>query len=378
MKAVGVHVYAGGFAVGVQKYFDIEAHFEEMDAGLEVFQDNFPKSKLHFSEPKDWPLKEYRDVDLMYANPPCAPWSQSAGKRWGGLTDPRLEYTFNSAQAGLAVRPKIFIYESVSKVMTRGKPVVDELTLRYHGAGYKVTHFVTDAALHGVPQYRERFHFIAHQVELADIPISEEMVSTRDAIGDLQDVDPDGTVEGHDFYEADRSIRPLFEHMVQGEDAYRCYLRRREVDPAIAEGPKPSMLYKRPRYDLPSNTLVAVHRLVHPELPRMMTVREAARLCEYPDTFTFRASGRRWPHDPAQAVTPGMGKVLGDLAFRSLIQDVPAERNPDSLEQPQNPDSLIDLRPTNRAYRRERLKDWKENNDAYKPVPNLYTRATPA
>ena len=43
MKALGAYIFAGGFALGVEKHFDILAHFE-MKPGVykKTFQANFP------------------------------------------------------------------------------------------------------------------------------------------------------------------------------------------------------------------------------------------------------------------------------------------------------------------------------------------------
>ena len=373
-SAVGVHCYAGGFAVGVSRHFDVVAHFEELDAGLGVFRDNFPKAELTHSEPKGWPTKRYRGVDLVYGNPPCAPWSQSAGNTRKGLGDPRVAYTFDTAAAALALRPKVFVLESVSKILRYGAPVLEELTARSHGAGYAVTYFLTNAVLHGVAQYRERFHFVAHKTPFyppARLGDYGEALTVRDAIGDLEGVEPDGGVDGHNYYEPpEKALGPLLGYMLQGEDGWR--MHQRAVDDGLAERASLSMLYKRPRYDCPSNAVVAVDRLVHPTLPRMITVREAARLCSYPDDFTFRESGRRWAHDPGQAVCPNVAECVAESAAEGIAsgEEIADVRRESSKE----PDNVIDYRDKGREFHKLFLRDFKAMRKGREASPFMGVR----
>ena len=75
MNAVGMHIFAGGFAVGVERAgFDIEAHYEDGTYGVATFQHNRPGVPVH-TKYVDWPAPAGH-VDLLYANPPCAPFSQ--------------------------------------------------------------------------------------------------------------------------------------------------------------------------------------------------------------------------------------------------------------------------------------------------------------
>lgn len=370
LSAVGCHVYAGGFAVGVSRHFDVVAHFEELDAGLGVFQDNFPKAELTHSEPKGWPTKRYRGVDLVYGNPPCAPWSQSAGNMRKGLDDPRVAYTFDVAAAALALRPKVFVFESVLKILRNGKPVLEELTTRFHEAGYAVTHFLTNAVLHGVAQYRERFHFVAHKVpfyEPARLDDYGEALTVRDAIGNLEGVELDGKVDGHYPYKPEAGLRPLLGYMLQGEDGWRAH--QRAVGDGLAERAYLSMLYKRLRYDCPSNTVVAVDRLIHPVLPRMVTVREAARLCSYPDDFTFRESTpARWTHDPGQAVCPNVAECVAESAAEGIASGEEAEITSEegSLAEP---DSVIDYTARGREFHKLFLRDFKATRSGREASP---------
>ncbi len=72
--AVGIHIYAGGFTVGVkQAGFDVLCHLEIGKYGVASVKANWPALPVHIGE-ENWPLKDLakKEVDLLYSNPPCA------------------------------------------------------------------------------------------------------------------------------------------------------------------------------------------------------------------------------------------------------------------------------------------------------------------
>jgi len=95
LTALAADVFAGGFSLGVQRYFRVLAHFEENSYGVATARRNFPKMPIHVGFDK-WPLDEYRGkVNFVFANPPCAAWSVAGYTKTRGTdkwrTDPRVD-----------------------------------------------------------------------------------------------------------------------------------------------------------------------------------------------------------------------------------------------------------------------------------------------
>ena len=69
--ALGVHVYAGGFSLGIRKGgFDVVAHLESGDYGLATMRRNQRRVPVHI-DPRTWPVAELAGgIDLVYGNPP--------------------------------------------------------------------------------------------------------------------------------------------------------------------------------------------------------------------------------------------------------------------------------------------------------------------
>jgi len=316
LTGVGVHIYSGGFTIGMEQAgVEVLAQLEELDAGFETAQLNLATRMDHTLAPyEDWPLRTYQNrVNIVYANPPCAPWSLAGGRK--GMDDPRIVYAMDSLDAGLKLNADFIVIESVCRAWspTGGRPLFERFAHKAMRDGYAVTIFFTNAVLHGAPQLRQRFHFIAHKYEIRDLftiaPLTYGDVSTVwDTIGDLEDR-PDDEAWGHSRTVPDERELNVIRDLQQGEswgDAWRRVMARGL--PA-----KPArFIAHRLIYDAPCGTILDIGAMVHPTQDRVLTLREGARLCGYPDDFQF-ARGKRGFHnsDVTQAVLPFVGRYLG-------------------------------------------------------------------
>ena len=70
----------------------------------------------------------------------------------------------------------------------------------------------------------------------------------------------------------------------------------------------------------PSGTVVNVRKSmwIHPILDRAITVREAARLQSFPDSFEFIGTKDSQYHQVGNAVPPLLAKGIADLIFKYL------------------------------------------------------------
>lgn len=302
MNAIGINVYGGGFTLGVLKHFSVLGQWEEITLGAKTFDLNFKIPRpLNASE---WPIKDcVGKVDLVYANPPCAPWS-SANTRPGQninlrFLDSRLALTASTMAAAIKLRPTVFISESVENAFNHGVSFYDPYADMWIKEGYEVTYFLTDAILHGSPSCRRRFHFIASLVQLDFKPPKVSVVRTvRDAIGDLT-VFNAAIQHTHRPHELE-IIMPLCKPGGKLIDAVHSKYK----------GPRPSFLCKRFLWDAPSHTMVNFN-FVHPDGTRFITTREALRLCTYPDSFRC--------HTPIEAVDAVLPVVAEYLAKKAKV-----------------------------------------------------------
>jgi len=161
-KAVGVHVFAGGFTAGVQKVFDVEHQLEVHGFGLETAE-RMCGIKCINSAAKDWP---HVDAQFAYGNPRCtgfstitSGYSSDTHGAWAKQTCDVHE--FANYTAG---RYDIAIWESVQQAYSTGKELLDYLRDEiYVPKKYRVAHVFINAATFGNSQQRRRYFFVAYR-----------------------------------------------------------------------------------------------------------------------------------------------------------------------------------------------------------------------
>lgn len=166
-NAVGANIFAGGFSVGVAKHFNVLAHLEHDDYGVEVTQANF-KGLPVFEGVDAWPEKANKPVHFLYSNPPCAIWSL-AGNRQGRIdwrADPRLQRVRDIFALVERYRPQVWCWESVCQAFERGRAFVEELATEAGKMGYAASYVLVDAQYLRAPMTRKRFFLVLHRVAL--------------------------------------------------------------------------------------------------------------------------------------------------------------------------------------------------------------------
>jgi len=326
--ALGVHIYSGAFTLGVAREFYILGQWEEGPWGAATFDLNFPDIP-HPLKLEDWPVATHVGaVDFIYANPPCAPWSCAGGLL--GMADPRLSCTRNVMDLALKLKPQALIVESVPRAWSPsgGQDFYTELAEDFQRAGYAVTVYLTNALLTGASQWRERFHFIAHKHEL-DIPeptmTIKDVPTVRDIIGDLEHsarwTGQKPTLPNHLVKQPSHFDLNTFQNLLPGE---ACNDGVTRAWAAGLEAKRWRNIAHRIRYDCPSSTMADIGSVVHPTVDRIITLREGARLCGYPDDFVFALLERQTcTHDArsadvTQAVLPPVGEYLAKLMLHSF------------------------------------------------------------
>lgn len=218
---------------------------------------------------------------------------------------------------------------------------------------YTLNAKVLCAADYGAPQKRMRFvvmgikKSISQEVKMPQGQCTPENYATvRDAISDLVDVpvvtdlaDDIGTklpeiAETSDLCKKLRDADILRNHIVtkttevamarfraikQGQNFH-------SLDDALKTNTYTDVtrtqntIYLRLNYDEPSGTVINVRKSmwIHPELDRAISVREAARLQTFPDSFVFCGSKDKQYQQVGNAVPPIMAKAIAKKLAQQL------------------------------------------------------------
>jgi len=322
MNALGYHIYAGGFTVGVSKHFKVLGHLEHGTYGVKTCQANFPKLDIRVGK-ENWNIddylytfNEYKDtskVDFLYGNPPCAAFSV-IGKHKGS-EDPRLEYHRDFQKLVKQLRPTVAALESVQGLLTKGSELVEEFQEMCEKNDYAMYIVKHDAQYLGVPQARRRVFLVASKVALDffKFPLTDPIPCGK-AIKGVKNKDKHikqpATSHKHNY---------LLKHIKPGESMDKVFDRvtkkkKRGNHHSGGVSGRPSFCIIRPKPDKVSNAVIGYVR-VHPTEDRWMNINEYKALCSYPQDYKL-LEGKNIESAAkllTRAVMPGVGEWLAKV-----------------------------------------------------------------
>ncbi len=245
-------------------------------------------------------------VDLICGGFPCQGFSMSG---YRVVEDERNSLYSEMVEIIDHLAPKFVLMENVVglRSMLHGK-VEEKVMNDLREMGYSVNVTVLNSADYYVPQVRNRVIFIGNNIGKKNYHPSplltlEHYKTTSDAIGDLISHPEDKAFN----YEVTRHSLEMQERLMrvpEGKSLYDNY----------------SDAWKKCPWDKSSCTIKENHGGVniHPRLPRVLTVREMARLQAFPDDFIF-CGAKKWQQvQVGNAVPPLLGKAIGLAVRRSL------------------------------------------------------------
>lgn len=323
LTALGVHIYAGGFTLGVSKHFEPLGHLEEGKVGY-----GSPSAKLNFPElpmiagVENWRpfvddlLRRRGKPDLVYCNPPCAMFSVAGATMRGGgdawRTDPRQSCWHNCFSVFEQIQPRVYVVESVTRAFTAGREFVDQFVERGRAMGYSATHCLIDAKNHGVPQTRKRYFMILHKPEMRlQAPNWGPPKTAREALLEVDDPGYIGKLtdpvqqEMLPKLQYGQAMRPIWEQRM-----------RETVGPEDTWPRSPNGVKGRPRLflhrihpDKPLGTITGDY-FVHPFEDRMIGMNELKHFNGFPVGYKFESHPRYWPSLIARGVSPTVAEYL--------------------------------------------------------------------
>ena len=333
-----------------------------LEEGVKVFERDI--GELSPSEVLDAVGISAGEVDVVVGGPPCQSFS-TAGKR-RTVQDHRGTLLWQYLRFIEALRPKFFLMENVRGLLSAalrhreiarrpgkgGPPLAPdeqpgsvvrafaEDLAAVKGAPYHMDCFEVNAVNYGAPQLRERAIFIGNRFnDTVDFPNpthgpqrppDEVMMlpgygsqllpwgTLGDAIGDIEETDP----VIMDF--SPRKKRYL--EMVPPGSNWRILppeVQKESMGKAwLAKGGR-SGWWRRLSFDLPCPTLVTMPNhagtaLCHPTEVRALTLREYARIQEFPDGWQFAGNPAQQYAQVGNAVPVRLGRVAGEVIAERL------------------------------------------------------------
>lgn len=295
-------------------------------------------------------------VDLIIGGPPCQAYSQVGRSRKCMDNDHRNDLYKLYSQVLRRYEPKMFVFENVPGLITAGDGKYLELIKQaFISLGYELKYDVVDASEFGVLQRRKRIILIGWKKGMNrkypvfdKIPLSYKICDILNDLPAIQAGQSSSQYRLYDFsqYLKDNEIRTkkdvLTWHVARGHierdrSIYRLAIKawndnQRRLK--YSELPDSLSTHKNKegfldRYKVVAEDLSASHTMmahickdghyyIHPDLEqaRSITVREAARIQSFPDSYYFEGSRTAAFTQIGNAVPPLMAKNVA-IALRS-------------------------------------------------------------
>jgi DNA (cytosine-5)-methyltransferase 1 len=372
--AIDLFCGVGGMSLGFEQAgFDVVAAFDSEQRHLTTYQANFPHTKARLLDLGAASGADIRSqagigdghIDIVFGGPPCQGFSY-IGKR--DRDDPRSRLLLDFIRLVGELQSSYFVIENVAGILaTWSERRLKQFVRSAAALGYSLTEpKLLAATAFGVPQNRRRVFMVGayRDLPLPELPATSEALNgragalalrplVRDAIGDLPDIDAYPELLGTDKLSAALGAPSVYASYLRGEkkdptDHSRNGRRRPpslggclrtqhtaetlgrfrvtgqgEYEPTSRlfrlawEGVAPTL---RAGTDSSKGSFMAA-RPIHPEHPRCISVREAARLHSFPDWFEFHPTKWHGFRQIGNSVPPLLARGVGQLARGILYEE---------------------------------------------------------
>ncbi len=259
-------------------------------------------------------LKDLPQTDIMIGGPPCQGFS--TGNPGRSFDDPRNQLFKEYARIINQGKPKLFLMENVSGMTTMQNGKAFELIKKELAeCGYIIYDKILNAKDFGVPQNRRRVFIIGVREDIkAKFHFPDSIVegqnynTIRDTIinKSIPDNDPN-----HIVGKLTELNKVRLKFIPQGGSMKDCPPNLRNHS---------DLKRAMRRLDLDNVSYTIVHNncdhYYHPTEDRRITIREMARIQQYPDNHVFFGSKSEQSKQVGNSVPIGLGKVMAEAILK--------------------------------------------------------------
>jgi DNA (cytosine-5)-methyltransferase 1 len=361
IKFISLFSGAMGLDLGLEAAgFHVTGCLELDKKACATIQKNRPSLPLICDDIRNWTgdklLKAFNvrreEIAFIAGGPPCPSFS-TAGKR-RAFEDPRGQVMFDYLRIISEIRPPFFVMENVRGILSaalthvplsqrKGKAnskrgtVLRLLEETFKKMGYTVSVELVNAANYGTPQKRERVIFLGSRdgfqltMPTPYYQENENLFCPKwrtlgDAVCGLNDPHPE-------FVPFSKNRQRFLKLLKEGENwrSLPVELQAEALGGAFTSSGGRVGFFRRLRFDEPSPTVPTspVQKstcLCHPVELRPLSVKEYARVQQFPDDWVFEGSITDKYRQIGNAVPVGLGFAIGNALKRFLLNYEELER----------------------------------------------------
>ncbi len=308
----------GGFSYGFKREgFEITAAVEINEAAARTYERNIEPLRLFNTDIRTLSGREFpeRNPDVVIGGPPCEAYTPVSLNRMENpvdrlYLDPRGRLTLEYIRLVAYLQPKVFVMENVVQI-TEGQ-LKYALVEEFKWAGYDRIYFnVIRSENYGSPSERTR-------VFISNISFKDYLECFRvwrkktvwEAIGDLPKPDWAHGIENHSWVDIPKKFKKRWEKLRFGQSAL-----------FFGKGKRTFRDYTKLHPDKIAPTVKGSGRFLHPYQPRLLSVREQARLMTYPDDFAFEGGLSEQYNQVGESVQPLVSTLIAK-AVKEFLKNV--------------------------------------------------------
>jgi DNA (cytosine-5)-methyltransferase 1 len=323
--AVELFAGAGGFGFGAKAAgFRIALAVELDRHAAQTYRSNHPGvpvieadvARLKAGEIHKLIPKLHR-LDALFAGPPCQGYS-IAGARL--VADPKNTLFRHVSRLARELKARYVVIENVPGLRNvRGVSFVRGIKISLARSGYATRECLLNAADFGVAQLRKRLVFVSRHRQIrneapAGPPLPDPLPTEGRLLRALEDLPLLPPGESAEYRRLDDGRVLLNGSTMAHKESVITKIN------GIKRNGRSPISYRRLGTDL-APTIIAGHRAfpVHPVLDRTISVREAARIQGFPDTYVFCGPRSTQPLQVANAVPPAVAIAVA-AHVKALIE----------------------------------------------------------
>lgn len=352
LKVIDLFSGVGGLSLGFEMVgFETDLAVEYDSKIADSYSHNNPRAKMLNVDISNIDItSEFFNLNgndhVIVGGPPCQGFSQK-GKRLG-LNDERNFLVRKYLHVVDYIKPAAVIIENVPGLLSSASGFfLNQIEESLASSGYEVTHKVLNAYEYGVPQLRTRAFIVGIKTSLKTKKfvwpqLSAHKTTVYDAISDLPELKSgEGKLQSvlhtspksnYQKLMRDREDGLLFNHVstrhsntvierlsLIPENGGRDSLPIEHLTKSIYSGTWTRLRNDKPartittRFDTPSSGMFTL-----PNQDRCLTVREAARIQSFPDSFEFMGNKSSQMLQVGNAVPPLLAKAVAQSIAKAV------------------------------------------------------------
>jgi len=292
-----------------------------------VYKLNFGEDTIDMRDILTVGVEDIPDSDILTAGFPCQPFSNAGNRK--GVHDSRGMLYKECLRIIESKMPKVIVFENVRGLLSTKyvdgrnlSDVIMEDLSTMSGIGYNVIYQLVNASDYGVPQNRHRVIFVGIRKDLnKTFMFPEKLPKNNLTIGHVLEQPQDAPNQVH--WELSPQALEMITYIPEGgswKDVPYEHLapRFQRIRDQMKKYRSPNFYRRFARNEI-CGTITASAQpencgIIHPLENRRYTIREAARIQTFPDTFSFI-------DDTPRNVT-AMYKVIGNAVPVTLAENI--------------------------------------------------------